>query len=68
MYLPEPSLGSRETKTPACKKSSRIRVSDTFGGQMKGIHDQMDRSMGAMTTVQQALQKLVEDITEPHCF
>jgi len=26
------------------------------------IHEQMDRSMGAMTTVQQALQKLVEDI------
>ena len=38
------------------------KLEDTFGGQMRGIHDQMDRSMGAMTTVQQALQKLVEDI------
>lgn len=38
------------------------KLEDTFGGQMRGIHEQMDRSMGAMTTVQQALQKLVEDI------
>jgi len=38
------------------------KLEDTFGGQMKGIHEQMDRSMGAMTTVQQALQKLVDDI------
>jgi hypothetical protein len=39
------------------------KLEDTFGGQMKGIHEQMDRSMGAMTTVQQALQKLVDDIS-----
>ena len=39
------------------------KLEDTFGGQMKGIHEQMDRSMGAMTTVQHALQKLVEDIS-----
>jgi len=38
------------------------KLEDTFGGQMKGIHEQMDRSMGAMTTVQQALQQLVDDI------
>ena len=38
------------------------KLEDTFGGQMRGIHEQMDRSMGAMTTVQQSLQQLVEDI------
>lgn len=38
------------------------KLEDTFGGQMRGIHDQMDRSVGMMTTVQQALQKLVQDI------
>lgn len=40
------------------------RLDDTFGGQMRGIRDQMDRSMGAMTSVQQALQKLIEDINQ----
>jgi DNA repair exonuclease SbcCD ATPase subunit len=38
------------------------KLEDTFGGQMRGIHEQMDRSMNAMTTVQQSLQKLVDDI------
>ena len=38
------------------------KLEDTFGGQMRGIHEQIDRSAGAMMTVQQALQKLVEDI------
>ena len=38
------------------------KLEDTFGGQMRGIHEQMDRSMAAMGSVQQALQKLVEDI------
>jgi hypothetical protein len=38
------------------------KLEDTFGGQMRGIHEQMDRSMSAMGSVQQALQKLVEDI------
>lgn len=38
------------------------KLEDTFGGQMRGIHDQMDRSVGMMTTVQEALQKLVHDI------
>jgi len=38
------------------------KLEDTFGGQIRGIHEQMDRSTGAMTTVQAALQKLVEDI------
>lgn len=40
------------------------RLDDTFGGQMRGIRDQMDRSMGAMTSVQQSLQKLIEDINQ----
>jgi len=40
------------------------KLEDTFGGQMRGIREQMDRSMGAMTTVQQSLQKLVEDINK----
>ena len=38
------------------------KLEDTFGGQMRGIHEQMDRSMSTMTTVQQSLQKLIEDI------
>lgn len=38
------------------------KLEDTFGGQMRGIHDQMNRSVGMMTTVQEALQKLVQDI------
>ena len=38
------------------------RLEDTFGGQMRGIHEQMDRSMSSLSTVQQSLQKLVEDI------
>jgi hypothetical protein len=38
------------------------KLEDTFGGQMRGIHDQMDRSVGMMTGVQEALQKLVQDI------
>lgn len=38
------------------------KLEDTFGNQMRGIHDQMDRSAGMMTAVQEALQKLVQDI------
>lgn len=38
------------------------KLEDTFGGQIRGIHEQMDRSVGMMTAVQQALQKLVDDI------
>lgn len=38
------------------------KLEDTFGGQMRGIHEQMDRSMGALTTVQHSLQQLVENI------
>ncbi|MCG2593013.1 anti-phage defense ZorAB system protein ZorA [Ramlibacter sp. XY19] len=40
------------------------KLEDTFGGQMRGIHEQIDRSASAMTTVQHALQKLVEDINK----
>ena len=39
------------------------KLEDTFGGQMRGIHEQMDRSTAAMTTVQTALQNLVADIS-----
>jgi hypothetical protein len=38
------------------------KLEDTFGGQMRGIREQMDQSMTAMSSVQTALQKLVEDI------
>ena len=38
------------------------KLEDTFGGQMRGIREQMDRSMAAMTLVQQSLQSLLEDI------
>jgi hypothetical protein len=38
------------------------RLEDTFGGQMRGIQDQMEQSMSSLSTVQQSLQKLVEDI------
>lgn len=38
------------------------KLEDTFGSQMRGIHDQMDKSAQLMTSVQQALQGLVEDM------
>lgn len=38
------------------------KLEDTFGGQMRGIQAQMEQSMTAMTSVQQALQNLVADI------
>jgi hypothetical protein len=38
------------------------KLEDTFGGQMRGIREQMDQSMGAMSSVQTALQNLVADI------
>lgn len=39
------------------------KLEDTFGGQMRDIHMQMDSSRDAMSKVQQALQQLVEDIS-----
>jgi hypothetical protein len=38
------------------------RLEDTFGGQIRGINDQMDRSLQAVDGVRAALVKLVEDI------
>ena len=38
------------------------KLEDTFGAQMRGINEQIDRSVAMITAVQQALQKLVEDI------
>jgi hypothetical protein len=40
------------------------KLEDTFGGQMRGIHEQIDKSAAAMHTVQQALQQLVQDINK----
>ena len=38
------------------------KLQDTFGGQMNGINEQMQRSMAAMSSVQTSLQALVQDI------
>lgn len=38
------------------------QLKDTFGDQMLGIREQIDRSAGVMTNVQQALHKLVDDM------
>jgi hypothetical protein len=38
------------------------KLEDTFGGQMRGINEQMQRSMDAMTSVQSSLQGLLADI------
>ena len=38
------------------------KLEDTFGGQMNGINEQMQRSMAAMGSVQTSLQTLVQDI------
>jgi ABC-type transporter Mla subunit MlaD len=40
------------------------RIEDTFGGQMRGIHEQMNRSMDAMAKVQDALQKLLDNVNQ----
>lgn len=40
------------------------KLEDTFGGQMRGIHEQIDKSAAAMNTVQHALQQLVQDINK----
>ena len=40
------------------------KLEDTFGGQMRGIREQMDQSMTAMSSVQTSLQKLLEDINQ----
>lgn len=38
------------------------KLEDTFGGQMRGINEQMQRSMDVMTSVQTSLQTLLTDI------
>lgn len=38
------------------------KLEDTFGGQMRGINEQMRASMQAMTAVQGSLQELLADI------
>jgi hypothetical protein len=38
------------------------KLEDTFGGQMRGINEQMQKSMDVMTSVQSSLQGLLEDI------
>jgi hypothetical protein len=38
------------------------KLEDTFGGQMRGINEQMSQSMAAMASVQASLKELVEDI------
>lgn len=38
------------------------KLEDTFGGQMNGINEQMQRSMAAMGAVQTSLQELVQNI------
>lgn len=38
------------------------KLEDTFGGQINGINEQMQRSMAAMSSVQTSLQELVQDI------
>lgn len=38
------------------------KLEDTFGGQMRGINEQLQRSMDSMTAVQASLQSLLADI------
>lgn len=38
------------------------KLEDTFGGQMRGINEQMQRSMDSMAKVQDSLQSLLADI------
>ncbi len=38
------------------------KLEDTFGGQIRGINEQMERSMAAMAAVQQSLQSLLQDV------
>lgn len=40
------------------------KLEDTFGGQMRGINEQMQRSMDSMAAVQSSLQGLLADIKQ----
>lgn len=40
------------------------KLEDTFGGQMRGINEQMQRSMDSMAAVQASLQGLLSDIKQ----
>lgn len=39
------------------------KLEDTFGGQMRGINEQMQRSMDGMASVQNSLRELLADIS-----
>jgi len=38
------------------------KLEDTFGGQMRGANEQMERSLGALSAVQDSMQQLLGDI------
>ena len=40
------------------------KLEDTFGGQMRGINEQMQRSMDSMAAIQESLQHLLSDIKQ----
>lgn len=39
------------------------KLEDTFGGQMRGANEQIERSLGAMQAVQDSMQQLLGDIS-----
>lgn len=39
------------------------KLEDTFGGQMRGANEQIERSLGAMQAVQDSMQRLLGDIS-----
>ncbi|MEX3901072.1 anti-phage ZorAB system protein ZorA [Paraburkholderia sp. BR10954] len=39
------------------------KLEDTFGGQMRGANEQIERSLGAMQAVQDSMQQLLADIS-----
>ncbi|WP_051377460.1 anti-phage ZorAB system protein ZorA [Paraburkholderia dilworthii] len=43
--------------------SFMAKLEDTFGGQMRGANEQIERSLGAMQAVQDSMQRLLGDIS-----
>ncbi|MDR5803737.1 anti-phage ZorAB system protein ZorA [Caballeronia sp. LZ001] len=43
--------------------SFMAKLEDTFGGQMRGANEQIERSLGAMQAVQDSMQRLLSDIS-----
>ncbi|CAB3690808.1 anti-phage ZorAB system protein ZorA [Paraburkholderia rhynchosiae] len=43
--------------------SFMAKLEDTFGGQMRGANEQIERSLGAMQAVQDSMQQLLGDIS-----